>query len=154
MSLLQYLIGTGLILLGMGGLGIEVEDALNGQSETPCLGFTMVAVCLSLGAFALLAASSRYNGGWLSAIGLCLMALGLLLVGAEADEYRAGRRDHTISVVVFAMGFLGAGAIVFHAGHQKHVCAQRHRQSRDDAWLPQADEIVPEGRHRPWNPTA
>ena len=59
---------------------------------------------MSQRAFAVMAASSRYNGGWPSAIGLCLTALGLMLLGCELDEYRAGRQEGVMIVVVFAMG--------------------------------------------------
>jgi hypothetical protein len=136
MSQFLYVIGYGMILFGLGGLSLQVEEALAGDTEDQFLGFMLVVSSLGMGAFTLMAASSRYNGGWSSVIGLCLIAFGLLFLGFELDEYRAGRHEHAMVGVVLGIGSLAAGAVFFHAGHQAHVRAQRHRQSRDDTWIP------------------
>ena len=141
MSQLLYLIGSVLILFGLAGVSVQVEDVINGESENPFLGFMLAVSCLTIGTFALMAANSRYNGGWPSAIGLCLMALGLLFLGVSIDEYRAGQPQvYTKVGLVLAAGLLACGAVFFHAGHRGHVRAQRERQSRDDAWHPQPRE--------------
>ena len=135
-SRLLYLIGNGLVFFGLVGLGVEVEDLINGQSENPFLSLMMLVSFLTIGTFALMAASSRYNGGWPCAIGLCLMALGPMFLGVSLDNYGAESPLHTKIGVILAAGLLAAGAVFFHAGHRAHVRAQRDRQSRQDTRLP------------------
>jgi hypothetical protein len=128
-KLLLYVVGNGLLLLGLGGLTLQIDDAIAHESENPFLGLALAISFGGLGVFALLAASERYNGGWSSAIGLCVIAVGILFLGGGMDEAQRGNREHLVTgLLFFSVLPITIGAILVRSGHRAHVLAQHERQ--------------------------
>ena len=128
-KLLLYVVGNGLLLLGLGFLTLEIDAVMAQEFEYPFLGLALAISFAGLGVFALLAASERYNGGWSSGIGLCVIAVGLLFLGGGMDEAQRGNREHLVTgLLFFCVLPVTIGAILVRSGHRAYVLAQRERE--------------------------
>jgi hypothetical protein len=128
MSRLLNVIGGFLIVFGLFGLAVELQDAIDGKLEDAFLGITFSLEFVGMGASALIAVKSRYKVGWANAIGLIVLALGLWASAIELDEYRKGDRKDVVPGAFFSLAILTGGALLVRSGHHAHVRAQRDQE--------------------------
>ena len=122
-----YPVGILLLLTGIVFLAFVVMDATNGSWADPFLGIAMVITPSILGVCALTAARRRYRGGWATAVGLSVLAVGILFLSIEVDAILAGNQEAPVIGLLMCSVLMVAGILMVRVGHKTHLLRRDSR---------------------------
>jgi uncharacterized membrane protein YccC len=126
MRAIFYCIG-GLAVIG--GIGLTVATAMS--KFTPMTGYSAGGFVFLDGVVCLLAGVKNYRGHWAFVTGVVLCTLAFASMGAEIDDYNAGRSEGEFGFGVFlAVSFLSFGILSLWSGHKLHRCMAELERNR------------------------
>jgi divalent metal cation (Fe/Co/Zn/Cd) transporter len=117
----KYTIGALLFLLGLGGVLVEGEKAVNGEWQDPFFGIVLTVSFFTLAVFAFLAARSHFRGGWRSGLGTCIVAVGFLFLAHELDNFVSETQQDPLTGVAIGIMCLVAGTLLIRSGLKAHA---------------------------------